>query len=147
MPIDLLHLIEYQDIFEDTPDEYTKYLSEITKNQVILFSSMFISISIFGKESAKLDFQLYHWFSKSNEELYDEVINKLLKLRNKNLTLINVYNVLKILEHVMKVGPETSSLSDKESEVQIFKSVLALNQEFNSRERKMYFVYNLFMLF
>jgi len=132
----LSRLIEYQDIFDDNPEEYTTYLKNISKKQILLFSSAFISVSILGKESATLRYQLYHWFSKPNEELYSKIIQKLSQLPNKNLTLIHVHNVLKIFEHVIKDGPDTSSLSDAESEIQMFKSVLALNQEFNSRDSK-----------
>ena len=125
------YLLEYKDIFDDKVQDYTYYLKGIGKKEIVIFCSYFISACIYGKETAEPNYQINNWFSSSNREFLISVLDKIANLHEKNLTLIHIFNVLKIFEQVIKNGPESNEINSSEFEVQTFKAVLAINQEFN----------------
>ena len=129
------YLIEYKDIFDDKVQHYTSYLKGIGKKEIVIFCSYFISTCIYGKGTAEIKYQINNWFSPSNSELFRSVLGKMANLKDKNITLLNIFNVLKILEYVIKNGPESNEITNLEFEVQTFKAVLVLNQEFNLRDK------------
>jgi hypothetical protein len=134
--IKLIHLLEYNDIFEDEVHDYTSYLLGIGKKEIVKFCSYFISTSIFGQETSKIDYQINNWFSKENQEIQNNVKVKIKKLDSNKIELIHVFNILKIFEYILKNGAENTEISNKEFEIQIFKGVLALNHEFNQHCNK-----------
>lgn len=129
------YLLEYKDFFDDEVRDFKEYLAKIGKKDIVKFCTLFVSTTIWGKETVDPKYQIEKWFSDKNEKFSNEIISKLKLLKEKNIKLIVVFNILKIFEFILLNNPEETTISENEFEIQLFKSVLALNQDFNLRDK------------
>ncbi len=129
------YLLEYRDIFDDEVKHFSNYLNGIGKNLMVKFCSHFVSATIYDKSFNDINDVLINWFSVPNSVLANDILKKISNLKYKQISFIHTYNILKIFEYILKLDKSDTEISNATSEVQLFKALLSLNQEFNNRDK------------
>lgn len=129
------YLLEYNDIFEDEVQHFSNYLNGIGKKIIVKFCSNFISSSNNEESLAEIKKVIINWFSAPNSLLVNEIFKKIDNLNYKQISLFHNFNILKLYEYILKIDTDETVISNASFEVQLFKAMLALNHEFNSRDK------------
>jgi len=133
------YLLEFSKIFDEKPKDFSTYLEGFSIDQIVLFCSHFLTAKLNSKEYKKPQDFINFWFSDSNNDFRNNIAKKISTLNvefKENTTLIHIYNVLKLFEYAYNNLPAESTISNKDAEILLFKCILALNEEFNSRDKE-----------
>ncbi len=132
------YLLEYTNIFDDPQYSISRYLDGFGFDLIVKFSTHLLSLEnkVFGyDQSVEI---ISKWFSEENKEIQTHVIkkvNELDKSLKQNLSFIHPYTVLTLFEYSFNTLPEISTISQEESEVNLFKCMLVLNENYNQRDQ------------
>jgi hypothetical protein len=133
------YLVEYSNVFEDSPQDFSFYLNGIGIDRIVYLCGHFLSVDPNNSEITDYKLLLDHWFSVENHTTQSHVelkIQNLPTFLRKNPQIINQYCIYQLFEYSVQNLPQKSTLSILKSEVQVFKSILVLNEQFNNRETK-----------
>ena len=136
--LDSVYLLEYSKVFEEQPENFSSYLNGLGIDKIVDICSNFLSLRPNHPEVVNYQELIFHWFSKDNIEFREYVyskINQIDPILRRNLQIINVYCIYQLFEYSIEKLPPTTSLSISGLEVPLFKTILCLNEEFNTREK------------
>ncbi|MFW6046867.1 MAG: hypothetical protein ACOCP4_03660 [Candidatus Woesearchaeota archaeon] len=131
------YLLEFSKIFDEEPNEFNTYLNGIGNDTIVKFCSHFLSIDLNKPENKDPTSFLNNWFSSENADFKNEIEEKIQQLDfdlRKNLVIINVYNILTLFEYSFNNLSDETELESNQLEINLFKCILALNEDFNKRD-------------
>lgn len=137
--IDTAYLLDYSKIFNEKPKSFNSYLEGIGHDTIVDFCSHFLSVNLNKSEISDPEKLLDNWFSQENASTKQEIKEKINQLDlnlKRNLIIINTYNILSLFEYSFDNLPSETNLESKQFEINIFKCILALNEDFNKRDIK-----------
>jgi hypothetical protein len=125
-------LVTFSEIFEEEPKDLQEYLTGISRSKLLNASAFFLG---FNNEKSKykeyLDF-LNMFFRKENSEIAGEIYTKLNNLKDRaqaELILVTPLSILQLFEFSFDHLTDKETQTDIETEINIFKSILYLNEQ------------------
>jgi hypothetical protein len=123
-------LVEYKDVFDDDPQTLDFYLNGISQSTLLSVASYFLGFS--NTKSQFQDFTnfLSMFFRAKNNELANQINNKIKGLRRisgEGPVIINVVSNLQLFEYCFDNLTLEETQTEAEAEVNIFKAYLLLN--------------------
>lgn len=131
------YLVEYSKIFNDEPNDLSFYLEGMGIDRMVDFCSHFLSLDPFDREIINYKVLIDRWFSPENisfQHYVDSKIQNLPPVLRKNPQIINHYCIYQLFEYSIQNLPSTTLSSNLDSEIQLFKTILILNERYNNRE-------------
>lgn len=128
--IDLL--VTFGEVFDEEPKDLNAYLTGISRSKLLNVGAFFLGFANRNSKFKEYKEFLSMFFRHENNKLANEIYEKLNALKQKEkaeLTIINPLSFLQLFEFCFDNLTEDDSQSEAESEVNIFKSILFLNEQ------------------
>ena len=128
--IDLL--VTFGEVFDEEPKDLKTYLTGINRSKSLIISVFFLGFANRNSEFKDYKNLLSILFRKENNVLANEIYVKLINLQKKEnaeLIIVNPLTSLQLFEFCFDNLTENDSQTEAESEVNIFKSILYLNEQ------------------
>ncbi|SFK77891.1 hypothetical protein SAMN05216357_10611 [Porphyromonadaceae bacterium KH3CP3RA] len=131
-------IIGFSEIFDtENYQDYLSRINEIPKTLLIDVSTHLLSF--YHADSFVSDHRefLTKWFCAENNELANEVNNKIneyIEETNKEIRIINTRTSLTLFEKVLSSENNPPEISNADFEVLLFKIYLALNEKLNQKD-------------
>ncbi len=128
--IDLL--VAFSEVFDEEPKDLKSYLTGISRSKLLNVGAFFLGFA--NRNSIFQDYKefLGMFFQQENNALANEIYSKLNALKQKEkaeLIIVNPLTILQLFEFSFDNLTEEDSQTTAESEVNIFKSILLLNEQ------------------
>jgi len=128
--IDLL--VTFGEVFDEEPKDLKTYLTGISRTKLLNVGAFFLGFA--NRNSQFKDYKefLSMFFRQENNVLANEIFVKLNELQQKanaELIIVNPLTFLQLFEFCFDNLTEDDSQTEAESEVNIFKSILYLNEQ------------------
>ena len=134
-----LEIIDFNKIFKDeNSEDYLDKIENIPKKLLIDIASHFVSASPESELVKDYKHLLSKWFGKDNNELANQIYNKIVQYENENSKTVGILNPrtsLTLYETVLAQDKNGIEISDKDLEILIFKIYLALNEQLNRNDK------------
>lgn len=136
VPISLF--LNFNDLFEETPQSINFYLSQINRDELIDYASKLLGCTVLT--SIQKPENLFWAFLTNNErELIQSLSKKIIEKQNllkTNFTIINTRACIKFFEYAYNINnTECPNLSDSEKNILILKAFLVINNEIFGEEK------------
>lgn len=131
-------LVGYTDIFDDREDNKFELLNGIERKRLLHASAFFLG---FANESSRYDDYrelISMFFCSENKEFAQFILSKIRILEKESVGSINIINAissLELFEYALSNIHSKSTLSNAESERNLFKAYLLLNDENSEKDK------------
>ena len=128
--IDLL--VTFSEVFDEEPKDLKAYLTGISRSKLLNVGAFFLGFANRNSEFKDYKALLSMFFRQENNLLANEIyakLNKLQQKENAELIIVNPLTFLQLFEFCFDNLTEDDSQTEAESEVNIFKSILYLNEQ------------------
>lgn len=124
-------VLEFKTAFDEEPKEISEYLNGIAKDTMLKAGAHILSIKKHGSEFSETKAFLGMFFRQENQTFANEVYGKILNLEKEHNTKIIIplaQSSLQLFEYAFEHLSDEETQDAAESEVNIFKAYLLLNQ-------------------
>ncbi|MBL0202373.1 MAG: hypothetical protein IPP81_20110 [Chitinophagaceae bacterium] len=124
-------LVEFEAVFDEPPKSLKEYLTGISRSTLLNVAAFFLGFSNHSSKYGKYEDFLSMFFCKENQLIANQIFRKLQILEQRNqakLLITNPITILELFEFVFENLDEQETQSSPEIEVNVFKSLLLINQ-------------------
>lgn len=127
-------LVAFGEVFDEAPKDLKTYLTGISRSKLLNVCAFFLGFAKRNSEFKDYKNLLSMFFRQENNVFANEIYAKLHKLQQKEkenaeLIIINPLTLLQLFEFCFDNLTEDESQTEAESEINIFKSILYLNEQ------------------
>lgn len=130
---------KFSSVFDEEPKELKDYLKGISRSRMLKAAAFFLGFNNHNSRFKNYVDLIQMFFCKENEGFLNEVYSKLKELEQENngiVTIINTRSSLKLFEFAFDNLNEENLQTDPESEINLFKAYLLINQQIINDENK-----------
>lgn len=130
-------LVTFSDIFDEEPKDLKTYLTGIERSDILNLGTFLLGFKTLDSKYINYEILMREFFCDANKEFAEKVILKLKKLQYKeniDLNIINHYTILQLFEFCFDNIKDKFSQTEAETQINIFKSILLLNERINEKQ-------------
>lgn len=132
-------ILEFKAVFRESKKNISDYLEGISKEMLLRVGAHFLAIRKHDSQFAEPKDFLGMFFRHENQEFANKVYARILELEEEHKTKVFiplVQSSLQLFEHAFEshIDDQTQTQSEAESEVNIFKAYLVLNEQNTARD-------------